>query len=139
MREYLSRTSGDSGSLARLFKAPDDFRSNIGDVLRIRLAQIPVVNNDLHRWVTNAIEGIPDNPGDCLINLTDVEDKALDLILTHELGEDRVVSEELLEYWQDANHHQNKVVSQLLGRNNAASRLHLLAMIEQCSAGSSSY
>ncbi len=125
MREYLSRTSGDSGSLARLFKAPDDFRSNIGDVLRIRLAQIPVVNNDLHRWVTNAIEGIPDNPGDCLINLTDVEDKALDLILTHELGEDRVVSEELLEYWQDANHHQNKVVSQLLGQKQRGEPLAL--------------
>ncbi len=71
MREYLSRTSVTQAALPAL-QGTGDFRSNIGDVLRIRLAQIPVVNNDLHRWVTNAIEGFPDNPGDCLINLTDV-------------------------------------------------------------------
>ncbi len=54
------------------------------------------------------------------------EDKALDLILTHELGEDRVVSEELLEYWQDCKSpSEHKVVSQLLGQKQRGEPLAL--------------
>ena len=110
MREHLSSTSGDSGSLLRLFNDPDDYRSNIGDVLRIRLEQIPVFDNDLLRWVGQSILGMPDHPGDCLTNLTDIRDRALDLVMRHEFGDSREVPAELIEYWKDKNQHQNKVV-----------------------------
>lgn len=118
MREYLSRTSGDSGSLVRLFKAPDDFRSNIGDVLRIRLEQIKPFDSDLQRWVGQSILGIPDHPGDCLTNLTDIRDRALDLVMKHEFGSSREVPADLIEYWKDKNQHQNKVVATLCGQTS---------------------
>lgn len=118
LRDHLSNTSGDSGSIARLFNAPDDFRSNIGDVLRIRLEQIPPFDNDLQRWVGQSIFGIPDHPGDCLTNLTDIRDRALDLVMRHEFGSSREVPADLVEYWKDKNHHQNKVVVTLCGQTS---------------------
>lgn len=135
LREHLSRTSGDSGSLARLFKAPDDFRSNIGDVLRIRLEQIQNVDNDLQRWVSQSILGMPDHPGDCLTNLTDIRDRALDLVMTHEFGPTLEVPRDLIEYWKDQNQHLNKVVSDLSGQkmprvsNNRALQVGLLQLL----------
>ncbi|TWU41886.1 AAA-like domain-containing protein [Novipirellula artificiosorum] len=120
LKEHLSSTSGDSGSLVRLFNDPDDFRSNIGDVLRIRLEQIPVFDNDLLRWVGQSILGIPDHPGDCLTNLTDIRDRALDLVMKHEFGDSREVPAELVEYWKDKNQHQNKVVGTLCGQASLA-------------------
>ncbi len=135
LREYLSRTSGDSGSLARLFKVPEDFRSNIGDVLRIRLEQIQNVDNDLQRWISQSILGMPDHPGDCLTNLTGIRDRALDLVMKHEFGPNLDVPRDLIEYWKDQNQHQNKVVSDLSGQktprvpNNRALQVGLLQLL----------
>ena len=135
LREHLGKTSGDLGSLARLFKAPDDFRSNIGDVLRIRLEQIQNVDNDLQRWVSQSILGMPDHPGDCLTNLTDIRDRALDLVMKHEFGPNLDVPRDLIEYWKDQNQHQNKVVSDLSGQktprvpSNRALQVGLLQLL----------
>ena len=117
MREHLGRTASDSGSLSRLFATQEDYRSNIGDVLRMRLEQIKVVNNNLHRWVGQSIQGIPDHPGDCLTNLTDIRDKALDLVMQNEFGSNLEVPKDLVEYWKDK-HHQNKVVAVLHGQSD---------------------
>lgn len=135
VREHLSNTSGDSGSLARLFKSPDDFRANIGEVLRSRLEQIPFIDNDLQRWVGHSILGIPDHPGDCLTNLTDIRDRALDLVLAHEFGPSLDVPQSLIEYWKDRNQHQNKVVTDLSGQqtprvcNDRALQVGLLQLL----------
>ena len=118
MREYLNSTSGDSGSLARLFNAPDDYRSNIGEVLRIRLEQIRAFDNDLQRWVGQSILGIPDHPGDCLTNLTDIRDRSLDLVMKHEFGSNREVPADLVEYWKDKCPAYNKAVSTLIGQKS---------------------
>ena len=135
MKEHLSSTSGDSGSLVRLFSDPDDYRSNIGEVLKIRLEQIPVFDNDLLRWVGQSILGIPDHPGDCLTNLTDIRDRALDLVMKHEFGSRREVPADLVEYWKDHCPSYNKVVSTLIGQqtfsvpNDRAIQLGLLQLL----------
>ena len=135
IREHLKSILGDSGSLARLFKAPDDFRSNIGDVLRIRLEQTPQVDRDLQRWIGHSILGIPDHPGDCLTNLTNIRDRALDLVMKHEFGPNLDVPNDLIEYWKDQNQHQNKAVYYLCGQktprvpNNRALQVGLLQLL----------
>ena len=135
MREHLGRTASDSGSLARLFAAQEDYRSNIGDVLRMRLEQIPIVDNSLRRWVDQSIQGIPDHPGDCLTNLTDVRDKALDLVMLNEFGSNLEVPEDLVEYWKYNNRNQNKVVAELNGQgdfrlpNDRAMQIGLLQLL----------
>ena len=122
LREHLQNTSSDSSGLARLFKAPDDFRSNIREVLRIRLEQIPSVENDLQRWVGQSILGMPDHPGDCLTNLTDIRDRALDLVMQHEFGTDRCVPQDKIDYWeykvQTNKAQNNKVLSAIRGQNS---------------------
>lgn len=135
LREHLRNTSSDSSGLARLFKSPEDFRANIGEVLRIKLEQIPSVDNHLLRWVGQSILGMPDHPGDCLTNLTDIRDRALDLVMKHEFGPDLLVPKDLVEYWKDQNQHQNKVVSDLSGQqtprvsNNRALQVGLLQLL----------
>jgi len=135
MREHLDSTSGDLGGLARLFKTSDDFRSNIREVLRIKLEHTPSVDNDLERWIGQSILGMPEHPGDCLTNLTDIRDLALDLVLKHEFGPNLDVPKDLIEYWKDQNQHQNKVVSDLSGQktprvsNNRALQVGLLQLL----------
>ncbi len=135
LKEHLGRTAGDSSSLVRLFKSPEDFRLNIGDVLRIRLEQITNVDRDLQRWVSQSILGLPEYPGDCLTNLTDIRDRALDLVMRHEFGPSLEVPKDLIEYWKDQNQHQNKAVSDLSGQasprvsNNRALQVGLLQLL----------
>ena len=117
LREHLRSTSGDSSGLVRLFKAPEDFRANIRDVLRTRLEQIPSVCNNLQRWVGQSILGMPDHPGDCLTNLTDIRDRALDLVMKHEFGPDLSVPQDLFDYWGYKTT-SNKVVSAMRGQNS---------------------
>jgi hypothetical protein len=138
LRQHLTQTSGDSGALARLFKTPDDFSSNIGAILRMRLEQIQPVDNDLQRWVGQSILGIPDHPGDCLTNLTDIRDRALDLVMKYEFGPNLDVPRDLIEYWKDQNQHQNKTVSELGGQasprvpGNRALQVGLLQLLTGC-------
>jgi hypothetical protein len=116
LREHILKSNPDAGSLNRLLGTWENYQSEIRSVLELRLLQIPIFNSDLHRWVARSIRDVPDHPGDCLMNLTDIEGKALDLALEHELGTDRHVPPELVEYWKDANHHELKVVSHLAGQ-----------------------
>ena len=119
LREHLRNTSGDSGGLARLFKAPDDFRSNIREVMRIKLEHIPTVDTDLQRWVGQSILGMPDHPGDCLTNLTDIRDRALDLVMQYEFGSERCVPEDKFDYWDyTLQKNNNKVISTIRGQNS---------------------
>jgi len=119
LREHLRNTSDDSGGLARLFKAPDDFRSNIREVMRIQLEQIPTVDNDLQRWVGQSILAMPDHPDDCFTNLTDIRDRALHLVMQHEFGSDFCVPQDKFNYWEcRLQKSNNKVISAIRGQHS---------------------
>lgn len=116
LRTHIQNSIPDVGSLARLFGTWDSYRSQIRSLLELRLRQIPRWDNRLYRLIEQSVENIPDFPDDCLNNLNNIEAKALDLILDHEFGTRRLIPVDLLEYWKEAGHHQDKAVSTVAGQ-----------------------
>jgi hypothetical protein len=99
LQEYIQSRKPDAGSMVRLFGTREDYRSNIRSLLERRLAQISQFDDRLRRLVARAIGDIPDYPEDCLNNLTSIEERALDLIWQREFGQDKVIPQEILDYW----------------------------------------
>jgi len=99
LQEHIQSRKPDAGSMVRLFGMWEDYRSNIRSLLERRLAQIARFDDRLHRLVARAIEDIPDYPDDCLNNLTSIEERALDLIWQREFGPDKIIPQEILDYW----------------------------------------
>jgi hypothetical protein len=99
----LNRTLGqavpDAGGMARLFGTVANYQSNMRGVLERRLAHLTRIDDRLRRLVELAIKDIPDHAEDCLNNLTHIQERALDLILRRELGDERILRHELLDTW----------------------------------------
>ena len=55
LERYLASHGDDSGSMIRLFGAPESFRSNIRALLERRLAQLPRLDTKLRRFIERAI------------------------------------------------------------------------------------
>lgn len=94
VRSRIQSTAG----IARQFSNWEGFRSGIRGILELRLQQIPVVNNRLHRLVRRSLEDIPESPDDCLNNVNSIEEQALDVIWEHEFGAD-TVPQSIVSYW----------------------------------------
>ena len=96
--EYMDGSGQGQGTVSRLFADWESYRWQIRSVLELRLGQIPVVNNRLHKLVKRGLEDIPEEPNDCLTNLSAIEDSALEQIWKHELP-DRKIPQNIIENW----------------------------------------
>ena len=114
MQKHVRGILPDVGSLKRMFGVWDNYRSHIRNVLELRLLQIPVVNNRLHRLVARAIEDIPEYPDDCLNNLTSIEEVTLNLIWEHESGAAKTIPAEVIAYWTAAPRNQDNLVKGMM-------------------------
>ena len=89
--------------MARLFGTWESYRSNIRSLLERRLAQTSHCDGLLVHLVSRVIEDIPEYPDQCLNNLTSIEERALDLIWKSEFGQSKIISPEIIGYWNKAN------------------------------------
>jgi len=112
LQQHVKGASPDAGSMARLFGTWEDYKSNIRSLLERRLAQVSRFDDRLHRYVTQAIEDIPDFPDVCLNNLTSIEERAFDLIWQREFGETKIVPQEIIDYWEQVSPY-DKIVQRL--------------------------
>ena len=99
LQEHIKGDAPDAGSMARLFGTWDGFRSNIRSLLERRLAHIAPFDERLLRLVGGAIADIPDFPDDCLNNLTNIRERALNLIWLYEFGVELTTPEQIVAYW----------------------------------------
>jgi hypothetical protein len=100
MREHLKSSTPDAGSMNRLFGSEQDYKTNIRDLLELRLNQFSGKLTDLEMLIRNSLTYLPNHPKFCLIGLTQVEEEALTLILDHELGAGRAFSTTDISYWR---------------------------------------
>lgn len=100
MANHVRQLKPDAGNLVRQFGAWDKYRLAIVDVLELRLAQVsPPVCSRLHKWVRLSLQDLPDEPDRALAMLSQIEDRALDLIWEYEFGSNAIFPTELMSYW----------------------------------------
>jgi len=102
LQEHIQGKGAATGTMALLFGTWEYYKSNIRGLLERRLGQIPSFDDRLCRLVARAIQDIPLFPDDCLNNLTSIEERALDLIWQKEFGSNKVVPQEILDYWNQS-------------------------------------
>jgi hypothetical protein len=117
LQEHIQGTGKDSGSMARLFGAWDDYRINIRSLLERRLAHISRFDERLYRLVERALDDIPDYPDDCLNNLTGIRDCALSLIWQREFGTSMCVPHDVIAHWTEPPRSRHKLVSGMMNPN----------------------
>ena len=103
----------DAGTLGRLFGTWESYRNEIRNVLELRLNQIPIMSARLHRLVKRCVEDVPNSIEDCLNNLTFIEEEALSLVWSCELGSANVIPNELVRYWTQYPRENDSVVKKM--------------------------
>lgn len=99
LRRYLSSIGSGDGSLRRLFASESEFILNSLTVLELRLAQIEHLDDSLRRSIEKGIADLPDYPENCLTNIRNVVDRALELVWDAEVP-DRKIPSEWLDTWR---------------------------------------
>lgn len=100
LEKYIEGLGEDAGSLVRLFDDVDSYQDNIRGVLEHRLKHVTSIDHSLHRYISKAIEDIPDYPEVCLQNIRGIIDCALNLIWEAELGPNKEIPSEWFDYWE---------------------------------------
>ncbi|MBF0400283.1 MAG: ATP-binding protein [Magnetococcales bacterium] len=100
LEHHIKSQIDDAGSIVRLFGEWEDYRINIRSVLQRRLRQIPNIDGRLKRLIERSIEDIPDYPGECLVNMRGIADRALDVIWEAEFFEERSILPSWIYEWQ---------------------------------------
>jgi GTPase SAR1 family protein len=116
LEKFIQSSKPDIGTMARLFGTWEDYKNNIRGLLQRRLSQINEFDERLYRLVKRSIEDIPNYPDDCLNNLTNIEELALDLIWKREFGAAKSVPQEICDYWQQVGP-TDKGVQCFIGQN----------------------
>ena len=104
MKRYARAQAPAVANLKRLFGGVADFEKNIRFLLELRFKQVarPGLDEDLLRFVGNAVRGITPHPVDALTWVRDIRDRALKLIWDAELPADRRLPHEWIEEWKSA-------------------------------------
>ena len=114
MQTHIGGTNPEFGALGRMFGSWNSYIGNIRGILERRLAQIPRFDETLFHMVGRAVEDVPDHPDTSLNSLTHIEDRALDLVWTRELGADRRLGTDVISYWTESPRDRNKFVAEMI-------------------------
>ncbi|MFH2063889.1 MAG: hypothetical protein ABIK15_01670 [Pseudomonadota bacterium] len=117
LQEHIKGSGSEPGTMARLFGAWEDYRSNIRNLLERRLSHISRFDDRLYRLVERAIDDIPDYPDDCLNNLVGIRDCALNLIWKCEFGPKVCIPSEIISYWTESPRRGHQMIDEKMKTN----------------------
>ena len=102
IQRYAEKQAPALAGLDRLFGTDTSFKTQIRSLLELRLAQVtnPDVDEDLRRFVGNAIRDLEPHPKDALTWIRSVADRALALIWEAELPHDRTLPKKWIDEWK---------------------------------------
>jgi hypothetical protein len=106
LSRYLTSVEEGDGSLRRLFSTEPDFILNARAVLELRLRQIRHLDEELQHSIEKGLSDLPDYPSNCLNNVRNIADRALDTVWRFEASSWTFPSE-WLDTWRfkDVNAH----------------------------------
>jgi hypothetical protein len=99
--DYIEEEGPEFGALARLFGSWEDYSKNIRGILERRLSHIERFDGTLFHMVERAIEDIPQHPGVSLASLSQIEDRALELIWEWECDADGFLPNRVIADWSE--------------------------------------
>ena len=104
MQSYAKAQAPAIADLNRLFRTVTDFETHIRTLLELRLEQVatPAVDEELRRFVGNAVRDITPHSRDAFTWIRSVTDRALALIWDAELPRDKTLPKEWLDEWEQA-------------------------------------
>jgi hypothetical protein len=118
LEKYLVGKKLDGNAILRFFGNWENYRIQILRVLELRMGQISVVSNRLNKLVNLCLDSMGDIPEDCLSNLTQIEEAALEVIWKYELGGDNVLGPEIVAYWTQHPRDKDNVVVRMMEAND---------------------
>lgn len=102
LSRYLKGVEEGDGSLRRLFSSEADFVLNTRTTLELRLRQIQHLDEELRYSIEKGLADLPDHPGNCLNNVRNIADRALDTIWRFE-SPSRAFPSEWVDTWRYRN------------------------------------
>jgi hypothetical protein len=102
LSRYLASVEEGDGSLRRLFSTETDFIQNARIVLELRLQQIRHLDEELRHSIEKGLGDLPDYPGNCLSNVRNIADRALDTVWRLE-SSNSIFPSEWLDTWRYKN------------------------------------
>jgi hypothetical protein len=99
LSQYLATIDDGDGSLQRLFSSESNFIANSRAVLELRLAQIGNLDESLKRSIEKGLMDLPEHPQNCLTNIRNIVDSALELVWNAEIP-DRHIPSEWFDTWR---------------------------------------
>lgn len=140
LEKHIQEEMNEFGSLARLFGAWDNYKSNVRSLLQMRLSHIPRFDADLFYLVERSVMDIPNHPDYCLGDLTRIRNLALQLIWQKEFGAESNIPQAIKEYWT-APGRQNSLIDRMIRDNNwevgsdPTQQIRLLSLLAGCQPG----
>ncbi len=102
IQRYAEEQAPALADLRRIFGTSTGFKTQIRSFMELRLAQVtyPDADEDLRRFVSNAIRDLEPHPEDALTWIRSVADRALALIWEAELPLDKTLPKEWIDEWR---------------------------------------
>ena len=119
LQTHVRQAMPDTGSVKRLFGTWDNYRTEIRNILELRLNQIrPIVSTRLHNLVRSSIQQIPAEPDLALSALSHIEDQALDIIWTNEFGTSMKIPQDTISYWTKLARDNDRLIKGMMAQDN---------------------
>jgi hypothetical protein len=99
LTQFLPSSDAADGSLRRLFGSENDYLLNARAALELRLGQLASLDTSLERSIERGLQDLPDYPENCIQNVRNIVDRALELIWSVEIP-DRKIPEDWTNYWK---------------------------------------
>jgi hypothetical protein len=99
LSRYLASVEEGDGSLRRLFSTESDFIQNARIMLELRLRQIRHLDEELQHSIEKGLSDLPDYPSNCLSNVRNIADRALDTVWRFEASS-WIFPSEWLDTWR---------------------------------------
>jgi hypothetical protein len=118
LQQHIQDASGQDGGIKRSFGKPEDYEANIREFLELRLSQIQrPVDNRLHKLVKQSISHLPNDPDDCLNNLTRIEELSLDVVWMFE-AEKGSLPNDVVSAWTKSPGERDRTVKDKMDNND---------------------
>ncbi|MCD0458675.1 ATP-binding protein [Roseiconus lacunae] len=135
IQEHVQASKGQQGGIKRGFATSQDYESNIRELLELRLSHAKrPVNNRLHKLVRQSISHLPDDPDDCLNNLTRIEELSLDVVWQFEANSDGQLPADVISAWTSSPCDRDRTVKERMDSNDwriPSDRLQQILILER--------